>query len=303
MAKTALILGASGKIGTHAARALETRGWAIRRFDRKTGDMTHAAQGCALIVNGLNPPNYHDWAGIIPAITAQVIAAARASGASVLIPGNVYHFGNRPGEWSEKTPPNPCSRKGQIRLDMEHTYRESGVQTIVLRAGDFIDPDHNGDTMSLVLLRGLKRGRITAPGPTGIEHAYTYLPDWAEAAARLADMRAELGRFEDIPFGDHCFTLETLKAGLERELGRPLSFARFPWWAMRLAGPFWELARELREMRYLWQVPHRLSTQRLRALLPDFEPTPLEEVIRAALPSDIHPDKPVAAGGAGHLMA
>ena len=303
MTKTVLILGPSGKIGTHAARAFKRRGWTVRRFNRRTDDMVTAAQGCGVIVNGLNPPNYHNWARLIPAITAQVIAAAKASGATVIIPGNVYHFGKTPGEWSEDTSPNPCSRKGQIRLDMERAYRDSGVPTIVLRAGDFIDPDHNGDIMSLLLLSRLKRGKIVAPGATDILRTYAFLPDWAEAAARLADMRDTLARFEDIPFPGHAFTLDQLRDGLQTLLGRPLAFTRFPWWAMRLAAPVWELARELGEMRYLWDVPHTLSSRRLSALLPGFQPTPLPEVLRAALPADVHPNQPMTAGGNSHLMA
>ena len=69
MTQTVLILGASGKIGTHAARAFARKGWEVRRFNRETDDMTEVAQGCDVIVNGLNPPNYHDWAGLIPLIT------------------------------------------------------------------------------------------------------------------------------------------------------------------------------------------------------------------------------------------
>ena len=44
--------------------------------------------GADVIDNGLNPPNYHNWAKLIPQITADVIAAAKASGATVLLPGN-----------------------------------------------------------------------------------------------------------------------------------------------------------------------------------------------------------------------
>ena len=86
MTKTVLILGASGKIGTHAARAFATNGWTVRRFNRATEDMTQAAMGCDVIVNGMNPPNYHNWAEIIPQITRDVLAAApRREGADLLL--------------------------------------------------------------------------------------------------------------------------------------------------------------------------------------------------------------------------
>lgn len=287
MTQTVLILGASGKIGTHAARAFAANGWQVRRFDRQKDDMTEAARGCDVIVNGMNPPNYHNWAEIIPDITRQVIAAAKASGATVIVPGNVYIYGDTPGEWSERTTPNPCSRKGQIRLDMERAYAASGVQTIILRAGNFIDPGVGGDVMSLMVLNRLKRGRVVSPGDPGTIQPWCYLPDWARAAVALAERRETLAVFEDVPFQGHAFTLQELREGLERITGGALRFASFPWWLFRLTGPVWELARELTEMRYLWDTPHTLSSARLDALLPQFEPTPLDEIFRALVPKDL----------------
>lgn len=297
MNRTVLILGASGKVGTHAARAFDRAGWQVRRFDRETDDMTEAARGCDVIVNGMNPPDYHDWATIIPAITRQVIAAAQASGACVILPGNVYIYGDRGGEWSERTPPAPCSRKGRIRLDMERAYAASGVQTIVLRAGNFIDPDPDhgqaGDVMRLVVLSRLARGRVVSPGDAEAIQPWAYLPDWARAAVALAERRTTLSQFEDVPFPGHAFTIEELRVELERLSGRRLVLASFPWWLMRLAGPVWELARELTEMRYLWDTPHTLAPERLAALVPDFVPTDRAEIFRALLPETKRPARAI----------
>jgi nucleoside-diphosphate-sugar epimerase len=284
MTRTVLILGASGKIGQHSARAFAAAGWQVRKFDRKTGNMTEAARGCDVIVNGMNPPNYHDWATLIPQITRDVIAAARASGATVIIPGNVYVFGDTPGEWSEHTPHRPCSRKGAIRAEMEKAYALSGVQTIVLRAGNFIDPDADGDVMSLMVLNKIAKGRFTYPGTGDVMQPWCYLPDWAQAAVALADRRDTLATYEDVPFPGHAFTLDALKVRIEEMTGRTLRSARFPWVLIRLASPVWELARELREMRYLWETAHTLSPDRLNELVPDFRPTPLDAVIRSILP-------------------
>lgn len=286
MTGTVLILGASGKIGKHSARAFAAAGWTVRRFDRQSQDMTEAAKGCDVIVNGLNPPNYHDWATIIPRITGQVIEAARVSGATVLLPGNVYHFGDRPGIWSETSPAKPVSRKGQIRLKMEQDYAASGVQTIILRAGNFIDPDGQGCVMSTVYLRSIEQGKITLPGPADTRQAMCYLPDWARAAVALAEMRQDLPGFVDVPFAGHTLTARELKSGIEKLRGRDIRFVRFPWWLFRLTGPIWELARELTEMRYLWNTDHALSGERLKQLLPEFETTPIDEVLRSVLPQE-----------------
>lgn len=287
MSKTVLILGASGHIGHHAAKAFAANDWTVRHFNRATDDMTEAAMGCDVIMNGLNPPNYHDWATIIPQITRDVLAAARASGATVIVPGNVYVFGDTPGEWSETTPHRPNSRKGAIRAEMEQAYRDSGVPTIILRAGNFIDPDAGGDVMSLMVLNRVAKGKFTYAGPGDVVQPWCYLPDWARAAVSLAEKRETLATFEDVPFPGHALTLDALRQLVEAELDRPLSAGRFPWWLLTAAAPVWELARELNEMRYLWSTAHTLSPARLQELLPEFTATPFAEVIRSALPDNV----------------
>jgi nucleoside-diphosphate-sugar epimerase len=286
-----LILGSSGKIGRRSAQTFERAGWQVRAFDRKRGNMLLDAQGADVIVNGLNPPKYHDWARLIPAITSEVVAAAKASGATVILPGNVYNFGSEGGEWSEATPQRPNTRKGQIRERMERAYETSGVRTIVLRAGNFIDPGSSDDVMSLLLLRNIRRGKLTIAGDPSAMQAYCYVPDWANAAVGLAEQREQLATFEDIPFAGHAFTAEQLRAFLSQELDREITFSKFPWWAVALLSPVWELAREMNEMRYLWSTSHTLSGAKLRRLLPGFQATPLSEVMLAGLPSEIKPSR------------
>ena len=291
MQQTVLILGSSGKIGSRSADAFWDAGWNVRQYDRKAGDMVTAAKGADVIVNGLNPPAYHDWERTIPEITNQVIAAAKASGATVIIPGNIYNFGNQPGVLDETTPQTPNTKKGRVRVEMEETYRASGVQTIVLRAGNFIDPDGNGDIMSALIMREINKGKVTAAADPKTIQAYAYVPDWGRAAVKLAEKRAELAQFEDVPFPGHAFTTTDLHACVAAHSSRKISMNRFPWWMMTLLSPFWELARELREMRYLYEMPHQLGADKFDRLLPEFKPTDLQKVMLAGLPAEVHPDK------------
>ena len=282
MAQTVLICGASGLFGGQAAAAFAAAGWTVRKYQRGA-DMVAAAKGVDVIVNALNPPNYHAWDRLIPEITAQVIAAGLASGATVLVPGNVYVYGDQPGPWGPGTPHRPVARKGRIRAEMEASYRaatDKGLRVIVLRGGDFIDPTAPRSFWNMIALKGVGKGRITSASPPGIKRAYAYLPDMARAAVALADRRATLPAFADVPFAGLTLTMEDVAAGLERLTGKPMRVTRFMWWFMRLAGPFWELARELNEMRYLFDTGHALDPALLTQLLPDFRMTPLDEVLR-----------------------
>ena len=275
---TVLILGPSGKIGSHAAKAFSAAGWEVRKFKRGT-DMTAAAQGVDVIVNGLNPPNYENWEENIPKITKQVIAAAKSSGATVIIPGNVYNFGNHPGVWDETTPQRATTKKGKIRIAMEKTYRDSGVQTIILRAGNFIDPVGTEDILRKVLAKSLSKGKLTSMGRNDVPQSYCYLPDWARAAVALAEKRDQLAKFEDVPFPGQTFTMEALRQAFEHKTGRAIRLTKFPWWVISLSSPVWNMARELREMRYLGDLGHQLSGQKLDRLLPGFTVTPLDDAI------------------------
>ena len=283
--RTVLVLGANGKSGGHAASAFEAAGWDVRRFDRKADDMNMVAAGADVIFNGLNPPNYEGWATAIPAITRQVIAAAESSGATVIVPGNVYVFGRSGGAWNEGSAHDAHTRKGTIRAAMEATYRsaaERGVQTLVLRAGDFFDDGASGSWLDLMVLKGLSSGSITYPGRMDAEHSWAYVPDFARAAVALAERRETLQRFEDIPFEGFTLTGHALRALVERTTG-PLKLKSVPWFAMRLAYPFWRLGRELLEMRYLWDMAHSLDGTKLRALLPDFAMTSADDAFAAII--------------------
>ena len=277
-----LVAGASGNFGAAAAQAFAAAGWEVRRFQRGT-DMAAAAMGCDVIVNALNPPMYHDWARLIPQITAEVLAAARASGATVIVPGNVYVYGALPGPWNDATPHRPCSRKGRIRAEMEAAYRASGLPVIVLRGGDFVDAGSAGTFLNLVTLKGLAKGRFQVAGDPTVPRAYAHVPDMARVAVALAARRADLPRFADIPFAGLTFSMAEVLAEVERQTGRTLRVTQLPWGMMRLLSPFWELARELREMRYLYDLPHRLDPAPLAALLPDHRDAGLADVVAAHL--------------------
>jgi len=186
---------------------------------------------------------------------------------------------------------------GQIDLTTPQYANSRKVKTIILRAGNFIDPDKNADVMSLLIMRDAKKGKISYAGNPDARQAYAYVPDWARAAVALAEKRAELELFADVPFPGHTFTLRDLVATLNARTGRDFRLSAFPWWLMAAVSPFVEVAREMREMRYMYDMDHWIGAETFNRLLPDFQPTPMETVMLAGLPDDIHPDKAMRASG------
>ena len=300
MTGTVLILGASGRFGRTTAEAFWNAGWQVRVFDRATDDLMTAAKGADVIVNGWNPA-YPDWARDVPGITRNVIAAARASGATVIFPGNVYVFGDGSEPVLGKTTPHRAANPlGRIRIEAERAYREAGIRVITLRCGDFIDSERSGNWFDSVITAKARKGIVVAPGDRRAPHAWAYLPDVARAAVALAGMRVKLAPYEEVPFPGYTLSLDQIAELTGQALGRPIRVRSFPWIALRLAAPVWPMGRGLLEMRYLWSMPHRLDGAKFDRLLPGFRPTDPLTAIASALgvgrEGDVHPDQPVTRG-------
>jgi nucleoside-diphosphate-sugar epimerase len=296
MTGTVLILGANGRFGAAATRAFSNAGWdvraASRRGDTPTGPrvtpiacdvadrpaVIHAARGVDVIVHAVNPP-YHHWTKAMPVQTANVIAAGLSSGATVMIPGNVYTFGeNARTILSEADVSAPTTRKGRLRLTMETAFEGAaaqGLRTIILRGGDFIEAAKTGNWFDSFLTNKVQQGRFTYPGRMDAVHAWAYLPDMARAMVMLAEQRDALDPFTKIGFEGYSLTGTELEAAVSDAVGRPLKTGGMPWPLLRVMGLFNPVVREVIEMRYLWDTPHRIDGSALRNLLPEFVPTPL----------------------------
>ncbi|MBV2359233.1 epimerase [Thalassococcus sp. CAU 1522] len=282
MTGTVLILGGAGRFGKHAAEAFWNAGWRIRLFDRSRDDLTSASDGAEVIVNAWNPP-YADWARTLPSLTGRVISAAKGTGATVLIPGNVYNFGAEAKDlFGSGTPHAATNPLGRLRAEMEAAYRAAGVRTIVLRAGDFLDTEASGNWFDKVMAPSLGRGVLTYPGDPDAAHAWAWLPDMARAAELLARRRRNLPAFVDVPFPGYTLTARQMANVLSRSLNRPVRVKRMNWLPIHLAQPVWPTARHLLEMRYLWSKPHRLDPALLNDLLPAFAATDPEDALGQA---------------------
>ena len=303
MTQTVLILGQSGRFGRNATNAFQKAGWTVRGFNRDRDDLRRAAIGADVIVNAWNPV-YPDWAEQVPQLHARVREAAKAAGATVIVPGNVYVFGpDVPHPWSERSPHRATNPLGRLRIEMEAAYADEEVKTIILRAGDFLDTRTSGNWFDQVMIKSLGKGRFVYPGNPDIPHAWAFLPDLARAAVELANIRDTLPDFADISFPGYTMTGTSIAAHLQSILETPVELRRMNWLPLQIAKPFWAMGRSLLEMRYLWNTPHSLDGALFDQLLPQFEATPVEDALRAAIGADrsvgepnVGPDQSVPAG-------
>jgi nucleoside-diphosphate-sugar epimerase len=311
--RTALVLGATGGIGGETARALARHGWRIRALARKgqpanstassepawewvMGDamdqasVVAAAQGVDAIVHAVNPPGYRNWATLVLPMIDNTIAAAKASGARILLPGTIYNYG--PDAFPvlrEDSPQRATTHKGKIRIALEaklEAAARDGVRSLILRLGDFFGPKAANNWFSQGLVKPkMPVKSIMYPGDRGTGHAWAYLPDAGETFALLMDREDELATFERFHFGGHWDADGTEMIAAIRKAARDerIPVRAAPWWLFRLLSPFNETMRELYATRPLWQTSIRLDGTKLVRFLGDPPHTPLETAVDATL--------------------
>jgi nucleoside-diphosphate-sugar epimerase len=304
--RIALVIGATGGIGGEAASALVRHGWTVRALTRRAqparngiewiegdamvaADVARAARGVQLIVHAANPPGYRNWGKLVLPMIDNTIAAAKAEGARILLPGTVYNFGLETFPLIDETAPqNPTTRKGKIRVEMERRLKAAsaqGASVLIVRAGDFFGP-HAGNNWfgQMVIKPGAPVKSVTEPAARGLAHAWAYLPDLAETMARLLDRADRLGAFEVFHFGGHLLGWGEMAASVRRATGQPkLPVMGFPWWLVVALSPMVRIFGEMAEMRYLWREPLVLDDRKLRAFLEEVPHTPLDTAIAASL--------------------
>ena len=172
-------------------------------------------QGASLIVHAANPPGYRNWDTQVLPMLDNTIAAAKAFGARIVLPGTVYNFG--PDAFPvlrEKAAQRPKTRKGAIRVEMERRLQDAaraGAPVLILRVGDFFGPNTTGNSYfsAAMVQPGKPVARIVEPARRGAGHAWGYLPDVGETIARLSDRQranrpiSEMFHFAGHPTGPH----------------------------------------------------------------------------------------------------
>lgn len=254
-----------------------------------------------MVVNALNPAySIAAWrAQGLPLVEAS-IAVARGLQATLMLPGNVYNFGRgMPELLHEDTPQLAETVMGRVRVEMESCAEASDVRAVVIRAGNFFGSGR-GAVFDQVLVKDVRKGRITYLGAADIPSAWAYLPDLARTFVAVAERLGELPKFKKLHFAGHSLTgqdwLNVLtplaNAQPWAKAAEPLKVKQLPWFVIRCGALFVPPWAAMVSLRYLWQAGHALDNNELVRLIGAEPHTPLHEAATAALRELGHLDSP-----------
>ena len=325
--KPTLVLGATGSFGGAVAAELLSRGHTVRALVRDPAKMNarfasqanlevvegdvqdvevlgRAAAGCGVIVHGVNY-NYDQWFPHMETATANILAAARNSGAMIVFPGSIYSLGAAEDQpFAEEARPAPTTKKGELRLWMEDqlkAYAAEGGRVLNIRAGDYFGPTVRNGLVDPAFSAAATGKTMLVLGDMSIPHQWAYVPDLARATVDLLEKSTELAPYEVVHFaGQTARPQRAFFSELARQAASPDKIRRAPWWLLDLMGLFSPLIREVVAMRYIWDTTVLIDGPRFRELLPDFQTTPLDRAIAETLDSY---RRELPAGGATVMAA
>lgn len=304
--KKIIILGGNGRVGRAAAIAfykaefdvtMVTRDGTARNLKEDIKliagnamdqhSVISVTKNCDFVFNGLNPI-YTKWPEQVLPMARNIVAAGKANKFIHLFPGNLYNYGSAmPPIIDANTPYLADTKKGKIRIEMEALFKETaqthGMKTIVLRAGDFFGGIMPGSWLDEGLTRKLNKGIFTAPGPMDVLHSWAYLPDLAKTFVKLAEESDELGNWSDFRFTGHCITNNAFKISMEKGFRQPLRTEFLPWRILRLLSWVNPMMREVCELAYQWETPHKLVDPELEILIGPIPHTPFDTAVYTAL--------------------
>lgn len=262
-AATARLLAGRGhsvKVVTASGRAPEPGIEHVALDARDAARLTELARGAVALHNCASPP-YHRWAAEWPALAASLCTAAEATGAVLVMLGNLYGYGPVAGPMTEDLPLAATGPKGRVRAaawERARALHEQGrIKAVEVRASDFFGPGvTDGGHLAARVVPLLLRGKpVSTLGDPDAPHSWTYLPDVARALAEAAGDERAWGRAWHVPTGP-ALSVREMTGLLAAEAGtRPVAVRGLPPAVLAVGGLFSPLLRELKEIRYQFDRP------------------------------------------------
>lgn len=288
MSNLHVVFGA-GQIGSRIANLLVARGERVRVVSRHprggtetmagdARDLDFAAKagaGATTVIDCMNPP-YHKWKDDLLAMGRGSLHAAEQNNAKLVALDCLYMYGAPDAPMTETTPNAPCSKKGELRVQLADLRLASKHPVAIGRASDFFGPALDQSWWSpRALSRLLSGSRMELSGDPDTRHSYSYADDVAAGLVALATSDAT-----------GIWHLPTLPAMTTRELAAHLvakpAFTKLSPLLLRAIGLFKPFMKELIEMSYQWDKDFVIDDSKFRARFA-IAPTPLAQQVATTL--------------------
>lgn len=249
--------------------------------------LTEVTRGAAAIFSCAAPP-YPRWTRDWPPLASAACTAAEATGAVLVMLGNLYGYGPVDGPMTEKLPLAATGPKGRVRAQVweqaQELHEQGRVKAVEVRASDFFGPGvtDGGHLAARVMPRLLRGKPVSTLGDPDAPHSWTYLPDVAGALVEVAGEERAWGHAWHVPTEPALSTREMVDRLAARAGTGPVAVRGLPPAVLGAASVFSPLIRELKEVRYQFDRPFVVDSSAYEAAFA-LRATPVDEQIRATV--------------------
>jgi nucleoside-diphosphate-sugar epimerase len=287
------VLGARGALGAAVVEQACARGAPVRALVRAPrahqfptsaeqrecdaldlAAVTRETSGCSALVFAVNVP-IASWMTQMPVLLDIAIQAARATGARLIFPGNVWIYGpGQPGQRiDEARPATPCSERGALRAKLEASLAAADIHYSIVRLPEFYGPNVVNALVGAPFRAAARSRPVLWLGELDVTVEYVFIRDAAAAVLDIAGA-ADCDR--------ESFNIEGAGGITPRKFWNQviaLAAARgrvwaVPRWLLRVAALTNPEARAFLDIRHLWTDPILLDGTKYRARFKPPAPTP-----------------------------
>jgi nucleoside-diphosphate-sugar epimerase len=271
-----VIFGA-GPVGTTLALELADHGEAVRVLSRSGSGPVHpavtrqrvdatdadaarrATADATVIYNALNPP-YTSWDRDWPPLHHNLMDAAAASGAVLVLMDNLYGYGDTNGApITTSSPLSATGAKGATRARMSvellDAHAAGHLRATIARASDFFGPRVIDASFGERVVPNVLAGKtVRVLGALDQPHSLAYMPDVARTLAVIGRDERAWGRAWHVPSAPAMTQAEIVQM-LADAAGTTVKTAAVPSWMLRGMGIVSPMMRSLREVEYQFAKP------------------------------------------------
>lgn len=298
----AVVLGATGGTGRSIIEELAREGRRVRAVSRgpvaglpatvehvaadlyDPAGARRALDGAAVVYHAAQPA-YDRWHGNFERLNTSVGDAAAAAGARLVFADNLYMYGPGASPMRETSPQRATDRKGALRqrlaADLLARHERGDLEVILARSADYFGPWGTNSGLGDRAFGRLAAGRpAAAAGGADQPHSFAYLPDMARAMRILGEADGAAGRAWHLPAMDPM-TVRQFAAAAAAIAGAPAGIHVDGPLALKVAGLFMPMAREVAVVLYQWTEPFIVDWSDFERTFGPFQRTPLDEALRA----------------------
>lgn len=268
-----IILGAGGSIGIVLAKELLSNGEKVKLVSRKANNLPPAESAIADLNNFEDVKNVVEenstvylvaglkydikvWQSQWMNIMSNTVEACKSKNAKLIFFDNVYALGKVNGKMTEDTPVNPCSKKGELRAELDKyllsEMKSKNLNIIIARAADFYGPYAVASSIPniLVIDKLIKNKKPQWFVNASVKHNYTFTEDCGKALYLLSKDEKTFNQVWHLPTASPALTGKEFIELAAKKAGSSAKYFILSKWMIKLYGFIDNNIKEIHEMLY-----------------------------------------------------